>query len=63
MSLEKGSVADISVIDQESKITFGKEHNLSLSSNSPFFGRELQGLARFTVVAGRKVFDSKGLYS
>ena len=63
VSLEKGSVADISVIDQESKITFGKEHNLSLSSNSPFFGRELQGLARFTVVAGRKVFDSKGLYN
>jgi len=63
VSLEKGSVADVSVIDLEQKITFGKEHNLSLSSNSPFFGRELQGLARFTVVGGCKVFDSKGLYS
>ena len=60
--LKEGDVADITVIDPEKEIVFEKKHNKSKSENSPFFGERLQGLARYTIVDGKVVFDSADLY-
>lgn len=62
-SLQKGQAADIAIIDPEYTWEFSKEHIQSLSFNSPFIGRSLQGVADTVIVAGRIVVRNRQLIS
>lgn len=55
--IAKGFPADITVIDLEKKATFNEDYNRSKSVNSPFWGDELHGLAVYTIVDGRVVYQ------
>ncbi|MFH2145318.1 MAG: dihydroorotase [Candidatus Omnitrophota bacterium] len=57
-SLEKGAVADITIIDPKQEWTVRKEGLVSKSKNSPFIGRRLRGKAVLTVVSGRIVYKA-----
>lgn len=56
-SLQPGIRADITVIDPSRQWHFTKENNLSLSANSPFFGRPLRGCASSVLVDGRLAYS------
>lgn len=56
-SLAVGKKADLVLIDENRKLTLKKEHILSKSKNTPFYGWELQGLAVKTFISGREVYD------
>ncbi len=58
-SIRKGAVADLTVLDPESKWTVDESEFASKSSNSPYIGWELNGKVIATIVAGRKVFDAE----
>ncbi len=60
-SLKDGNSADICIIDPEAVFTLTRESLHSLSYNSPFLGKDLQGKAILTLVDGRPVFDPTGL--
>jgi len=60
-SLKYGNSADICIIDPEASFTLTRESLHSLSCNSPFLGKDLQGKAVLTLVDGRPVFDPMGL--
>ena len=52
-TLQTGAVADITVIDPEKNFIYSVEESFSKSRNSPFAGRQLQGKAVMTFMAGR----------
>ncbi len=58
-SIGKGAVADLTILDPESKWTVDESEFVSKSSNSPYIGWELNGKVIATIVAGRKVFDAE----
>lgn len=51
-TLRKGSVADLIVIDPLKEWSFSPERMVSLSKNSPFYGRKVRGVADFVLVGG-----------
>ena len=56
-SLSKGKRADITIIDP-SKV-FVANSFISKSSNSPFLGKKLKGVAEYTIVGGKTVWSHK----
>lgn len=56
-SLKPGTSADITVLDPEASEVVGEKPYASLSSNCPYRGWEVKGLPRWTIFAGRVVFD------
>ena len=52
-TLQKGSIADVAIIDPDYEYTFSEELNASKSRNSPFFGREMKGIASDVIVSGQ----------
>ncbi|MCB0317966.1 MAG: amidohydrolase family protein, partial [Bdellovibrionales bacterium] len=58
-TLQKGSVADVTIIDPEFKYLFSEKLNASKSKNSPFFGREMQGIATDVFVAGQQILKNR----
>jgi dihydroorotase len=61
--LKRGNSADICIIDPEVIFTLTRESLHSLSYNSPFLGKDLQGRAVLTLINGRPVFDPTGIMS
>ncbi len=55
-SLQKGSLADITVIDPELQKVVEPEKWFSKSRNTPFAGRRLTGAAVYTIVDGRVAY-------
>ena len=55
-TLKVGSVADVTILDPESKYVFSEERIFSLSKNSPFIGKKLQGEVVRTIISGKTVF-------
>ncbi len=49
---DKGSVAEITIIDPKASWTFTKDDIYSQSVNSPFIGEELFGQIKYTIVKG-----------
>jgi len=62
-SLKCGNSADICIIDPKAIFTLTRESLHSLSYNSPFLGKDLQGRAVLTLIDGRPVFDPTGILS
>ncbi|MDX1568006.1 MAG: dihydroorotase [Longimicrobiales bacterium] len=58
-SLEKGSVADVTVFDPSAEWRVEPERFLSKSRNTPFGGWELRGAPRYTIVEGRIVWSAE----
>ena len=56
-TLSKGKRADITIIDP-SKV-FVANSFISKSSNSPFLGKKLKGVAEYTIVGGKTVWSHK----
>jgi dihydroorotase len=57
VTLETGSVADLTVVHPTASWTPRKETFRSLSHNSPFLGLELRGVATLTMVNGKIVWQ------
>jgi dihydroorotase len=55
--LAVGGPGDLTLIDPDHLWTFDASQVASMSVNSPFLGRELQGRAMLAVVGGRVVMD------
>ncbi|MFN8389041.1 MAG: dihydroorotase [Bdellovibrionota bacterium] len=56
-SLKAGSVADITIIDENRRIKHTADYIRSKSKNTPFLGQELVGHAVRTYVSGREVYN------
>jgi len=56
--LQKGAPADLVLIDPERAWKIDADHMVSISKNTPFDGRPVQGRALMTIVDGRPVFES-----
>lgn len=54
-TLSEGAAADITIIDPAREWVYEKGKSESKSSNSPFIGRTLKGLARDVIIGGRVV--------
>jgi dihydroorotase len=54
--IEKGAVANLTLLDFERKWTFTPEETYSISRNSPFYGKTFRGGAVATVYCGRVVW-------
>lgn len=55
-NLQKGAIADVTIIDPSLEWTFRAAESKSKSKNSPFDGWKFQGAAAATIVAGKIVF-------
>ncbi|HZO83144.1 MAG TPA: dihydroorotase [Candidatus Binataceae bacterium] len=58
-AIEAGVRADLTLIDPNSKWTVDPMKFISKSRNTPFGGRELEGKAMVTIVAGEIVYDAR----
>ncbi len=58
-TLKQGAVADITIIDPDSRWTVEAGKLASKSRNSPFLGREMKGRAAYTIVGGKIVHGVK----
>jgi dihydroorotase len=56
-SLQRGSIADVTIFDPRKKWTFEAAKSLSKSRNTPFDGFHLQGKVVATIVGGRIVYS------
>jgi len=54
-----GASAHLTIIDPDRHFTYDVEKGFSKSKNSPFNGWEFKGMAVYTIVNGRIVFESK----
>ncbi len=56
-TLRSGSIADVTVFDAGRRWTVNPERFLSKGRNTPYAGRALTGMARYTIVGGRVIHD------
>jgi len=56
-TLRSGSIADVTVFDAGRQWTVDPERFLSKGRNTPYAGRALTGMARYTIVGGRVIHD------
>ena len=57
--LQKGAPADIVVIDMEAPFMVDKTKMHSRSRNTPFDEARMQGIVKYTMVAGKLVYPFK----
>ena len=57
-TLRSGAVADVTVLDLDRQWTVDPDRFLSKGRNTPYGGRELTGMARYTIVGGRVIHDA-----
>lgn len=61
-TLQKGSIADITIIDPNYDGTIDKETFVSKSKNTPFHGKIVKGCVNYTIVGGKVVYENGGVY-
>ncbi|MEN6357375.1 MAG: dihydroorotase [Armatimonadota bacterium] len=57
-TLKEGAIADITIIDPETKVTVKASEFKSKSRNTPFDGMKLTGKAVVTIVGGKVIFET-----
>jgi dihydroorotase len=57
-TLKLGSIADVTILEQNQTITVASKGFKSKSRNTPFDGWQLRGAVKCTLVAGRIVYDA-----
>lgn len=58
-TLCSGAVADITVMDPEAEYVIDRNDFVSMGHNTPFDGRKVKGVVRYTLVNGEKVYIGK----
>ena len=58
--LKEGDIADIAVFDIENSHTYSYGEIESLSKNSPFIGRKLNGFTKLTIKDGKIIYNNIG---
>ena len=56
--IKEGMIADLTVFDPNVEYVYEKESIVSKSKNTPFIGKRLKGLVRFTIVGGVVKFEA-----
>lgn len=54
-----GAVADITIMDPEAEYVIDRNDFVSMGHNTPFDGRKVKGVVRYTLVNGEKVYTGK----
>lgn len=55
--IKEGMVADLTIFDPEVEYVYEKESIVSKSKNTPFIGKKLKGMVRYTIVGGNVVYE------
>ena len=58
-TIEQGKIADITIFDPNEEYIYKKENIVSKAKNSPFIGRKLKGKVKYTIVAGKIVYQDR----
>lgn len=58
-TLLPGAVADITIMDPEAEYVIDRNDFVSMGHNTPFDGRKVKGVVRYTLVNGEKVYTGK----
>ena len=58
-TLLTGAVADITIMDPEEEYVIDRNDFVSMGHNTPFDGRKVKGVVRYTLVNGEKVYTGK----
>ncbi len=61
--IEKGSTADITVIDTEKEVLITEDFFLSKSKNSPYLGQKLKGLPVLTLAEGKIAYKNESIFN
>ncbi len=61
--IEKGSPADITVIDTEKEIQITEDFFISKSKNSPYLGKKLKGLPVLTLAEGKIAYKNESVFN
>lgn len=56
--IKEGMIADLTVFDPNVEYVYEKDSIVSKSKNTPFIGKRLKGLVRFTIVGGVVKFEA-----
>ena len=56
--IKEGKTADLTIFDPNIEYVYEKESIVSKSKNTPFIGKKLKGLVRYTIVGGSVVYNS-----
>ena len=57
--IQKGYVADITILDINTVRKYTEEEILSLSTNCPYIGMEMTGFPKYTLVNGKIIWRAK----
>ena len=58
-TLLPGAVADITIMDPEAEYVIDRKDFVSMGHNTPFDGRKVKGVVRYTLVKGKTVYTGK----
>ncbi|OZG75142.1 dihydroorotase [Hahella sp. CCB-MM4] len=61
-SLESGAVADLVVLDPDTRWTVSEDSLLSRGKNTPWIGKSVQGRALYTILDGTIVYSAEGSF-
>lgn len=56
--IKEGMMADLTVFDPEAKYVYERESIVSKSKNTPFIGKKLKGLVKYTIVGGNIKYEA-----
>ncbi|MDD5441742.1 MAG: dihydroorotase, partial [Candidatus Omnitrophica bacterium] len=59
--IKEGNFADLIIVDLEKKWSPSQENIVSKSKNTPFLGKELQGVVEYTINNGNIVFENEDI--
>lgn len=55
--IKEGKTADLTIFDPNIEYVYEKESIVSKSKNTPFIGKKLKGMVRYTIVGGNIVYE------
>ena len=55
--IKEGKIADLTIFDPNIEYIYQKESIVSKSKNTPFIGKKLKGLVRYTIVSGKIKYE------
>lgn len=56
--IKEGMIADLTVFDPETQYVYERESIVSKSKNTPFIGKKLKGLVKYTIVGGDVKYEA-----
>jgi len=56
--IKEGMMADLTVFDPNIEYVYERESIVSKSKNTPFIGKKLKGLVKYTIVGGNIKYEA-----